>query len=209
MNPDPKLEPQDEHCCPDCGTALRHWPSLEGDPHQWQCPVCDLEASSQAAGRVGHGKLVQHAAPSDPRMRFRWLLAAAENYPSDTLLPEWLIEDLPEPIRNLLRSDLDQPRPHLGPKLSDALTNALRDQGYVIEEDSRGVRLGGDLTRRASGAGQMSPYDVIRMAADLDGGIPSPDTLKRCQKCEAIMAPRETRCAWCGSELESGGPDQT
>jgi hypothetical protein len=91
----------------------------------------------------------------------------------------------------------------LGPKLSDALTSALRDQGYVIDEDSGGIRLSGALNRRG---GALSPYDVIRMASDLDGGLPSPDELKRCPKCEAVVPPKETRCSWCGTDLEDQSP---
>jgi hypothetical protein len=154
-----------------------------------------------------NGKTVQHTAPYDPCKRFRWLLETAANFPPGTPLPEWLIEDLPEDIQGLLRADLNQPHPHLGPKLSDALTSALRDQGYVIEEDARGIRLSGDLNRRGGSSGQMSPYDVIRMASDLDGGLPAPEELKRCTKCEAVLPPRELVCSWCGTPLDHDALD--
>ena len=194
---------ENEHRCPTCRTPLQHWPALEGEQDRWLCPYCDLATGSLATELPGNGKVVQHTAPHDPRQRFRWLLKVSVNYPPGSPLPEWIIEDLPDDIQQLLRKDLNTPRPNLGPKLSDALTSALRDQGYVIEEDSGGIRLSGDLNRRGS---VMSPYDIIRMASDLDGGLPSPDELKRCAKCEAVVPPNETRCSWCGSDLEDPSP---
>ena len=207
MDPNSPSESQNEKLCPTCGTVLRYWPSLDGDQNRWLCPRCDLATGSLATKLPGNGKVVEQFAPRDARKRFRWLLEAADNFPPGTPLPEWLIEDLPEDIQDLLREDLNQPRPNLGPKLSDALTSALRDQGYVIEEDARGVRLSGDLNRRGGHSGQMSPYDVIRMAADLDGGLPSPDEMRRCSKCEAVVPPKETHCSWCGTELADESPN--
>jgi len=206
MEKNPQMQSQDHPPCPTCGTVLRYWPSLEGDQDRWLCPRCDLATGSLATKLPGNGKEVQETAPFDPCKRFRWLLKAADNFPPGTPLPEWLIEDLPEDIQILLRADLIQPQAKLGPKLSDALTSALRDQGYVIEEDARGFRLSGDLNRRSSSTGGISPYDVIRMASDLDGGLPSPHELKRCPKCEAVLPHRELVCSWCGNELEEETP---
>ncbi len=203
MDPKKITEKGKERNCPTCRTPLRHWPALEGEQEHWLCPYCDLATGSLATELPGNGKVVQHTAPHDPRKRFRWLLETAQNFPPGSPLPEWIIEDLPEDVQQLLRADLNAPRPNLGPKLSDALTSALRDQGYVIEQDSGGLRLGGDLNRLGN---EMSPYDVIRMAADLDGGIPSVDDLKRCQKCEAVLPPNDTRCAWCGTALADQAP---
>ncbi len=203
MDPKKSTEKGKERNCPTCRTPLRHWPALEGEQEHWLCPYCDLATGSLATELPGNGKVVQHTAPHDPRKRFRWLLETAQNFPPGSPLPEWIIEDLPEDVQQLLRADLNAPRPNLGPKLSDALTSALRDQGYVIEQDSGGLRLGGDLNRLGN---EMSPYDVIRMAADLDGGIPSVDDLKRCQKCEAVLPPNDTRCAWCGTALADQAP---
>jgi hypothetical protein len=117
-----------------------------------------------------------------------------------------MIEDLPEETQDLLRSDLNQPKPNLGPRLSDALTSALRDQGFVIDQDASGIRLGGDLSRRGGASGSLSALDLIRMASDMDGGLPSPDELIRCPKCEALIPPNETRCSWCGTPLEDQPP---
>jgi hypothetical protein len=203
MDPKKSTENRKERNCPTCRTPLRHWPALEGEQEHWLCPYCDLATGSLATELPGNGKVVQHTAPHDPRKRFRWLIETAQNFPPGSPLPEWIIEDLPEDVQQLLRADLNAPRPNLGPKLSDALTSALRDQGYVIEQDSGGLRLGGDLNRLGN---EMSPYDVIRMAADLDGGIPSVDDLKRCQKCEAVLPPNDTRCAWCGTALADQAP---
>ncbi len=201
----PKASPESEEArrCPTCRTPLQHWPAVDGETERWLCPYCDLTTGSLATELPGNGKAVHHNAPRDPRERFRWLLETSANFPPGSPLPEWIVEDLPEDIQQLLRADLNAPRPNLGPKLSDALTSALRDQGYVIEEDAGGIRLSGDLNRRG---GSFSPYDVIRMASDLDGGIPSPDQLKRCPNCEAVVPPEEERCSWCGAELDDVPP---
>jgi hypothetical protein len=207
MDPSESHDSEDVKRCPNCRSPLQPWPTIDGEQDRWLCPRCDLATGSLATELPDNGKVVQHTAPHDPRQRFRWLLDVSQNFPPGSPLPEWIIEDLPEQVQNLLRSDLNEPRPNLGPKLSDALTSSLRDQGYVIEEDARGVRLGGDLNRRGGHAGQISPYDVIRMAADLDGGLPPAEELRRCPKCEAVIPPQEKRCPWCGTALEDPTSD--
>lgn len=204
MEPTGSPDLENKHHCPNCRTQLQRWPALQGEADRWLCPYCDLATGSLATELPGNGKVVQFTAPHDPRQRFRWLLEVSKNFPPGAPLPEWIIEDLPDEVQQILRADLDAPRPNLGPKLSDALSSALRDQGYVIEEDAGGIRLSGDLNRRGS---NLSPLDVIRMAADLDGGLPSTDKLRNCPKCEAVIPPNENRCAWCGIDLEVQTPD--
>jgi hypothetical protein len=77
----------------------------------------------------------------------------------------------------------------------------MRRQGYVIEEDSKGVRLTGRLSPRFKNTSELRPLDVIRLAADSDGGLPPPQDLGRCPKCDAVVPLSSVRCQWCGTEL--------
>ncbi|MCJ7566820.1 MAG: hypothetical protein MUO58_04705 [Anaerolineales bacterium] len=112
-----------------------------------------------------------------------------------------MINELPEEARRLLSNQEPPAKPSLGPKLSDDLAKALRDQGYVIHEDERGVHLGGALVRRGGTPAAISPYDVIRMAAETQGGIAPQNELARCKKCDALIPPGDERCQWCAESL--------
>jgi hypothetical protein len=109
-----------------------------------------------------------------------------------------MMDELPEEARRLLSGHELPTGPSLGPKLSDDLAKALRDQGYVIHEDEKGMHLGGALVGRGGTPTAMSSYDVIRMAADMEGGLASPDELLRCKKCDALIPHGDERCQWCG-----------
>ena len=137
----------------------------------------------------------------DTRQRFRRLVQSAESA-STLQLPESMIEDLPEEARRLLRRNQAASLPGIGPNLSEDLAKALRDQGYVIDEDTRGLRISGHPTRPDGGNGMMSPYDVLRMAADLEGGLQKPEERRRCSNCDAVLPKGHTQCDWCGTHLE-------
>ena len=66
------------------------------------------------------------------------------------------------------------------------------NQGNALEEDSRGgVPFGEDLR---SNTGSLSPYDIVHMAADLDGGIQQTTELHRCTDCQAANPSGVTVC---------------
>ena len=115
-------------------------------------------------------------------------------------LPEDLLEDLPEEARDLLRG-LKGSSSKQVEELSEDIASTLRDQGYVINLDAHGVRISGGPSSRSSDSGTLSPYDVVRLAADLEGGVPSPDQRKHCPKCDAVIPHGENRCSWCGEPL--------
>jgi hypothetical protein len=142
-------------------------------------------------------KLDEEESPS----RFRKLLKDVEETDTSDLPPD-LLEDLPEDARSLLTAkQLDRPTQKSKPEeIRDDLAQELRLQGYAIQEDARGVRISGGIPGRGSASG-MSPYDVVRMAADLDGGLPSQGELQRCTKCEAVIPPGDKRCQWCGTPI--------
>jgi uncharacterized Zn finger protein (UPF0148 family) len=188
--------------CPECGGPLAKWPKIDGEGHVYLCSGCNQEVSPSVP--------LESAPPAESEespSRFRKLLKEVEEAESEELPPS-LLEDLPEETRSLLTaSQLDRPtqKSKTG-ELREDLAQELRHQGYAIQEDAHGIRIGGGLPGRGSAAG-MSPYDVIRMASDLEGGLPSPDELKRCPKCEAVVPPGGTRCQWCETTIEDSQTD--
>lgn len=135
----------------------------------------------------------------DPGQRFRRLLSEAKKTSPDDPLPASILEDLPEEARRLLGWE-DAPGQRSGTgDLSDTLEQSPSNQGYAPEEDSRGSEVfGGDLR---SNTGSLSPYDIVRMAADLDGGIQQTSELHRCPDCQATAPSGVTVCQWCGTPI--------
>ncbi len=126
-----------------------------------------------------------------PGQRFRRLLSEAEKTSPNDPLPASILEDLPEEAQRLLGGE-DAPEQKSGSgDLCDTLEQSLPHQGYALKDDpQRNVRFGGDLR---SNTGSLSPYDIVRMAADLDGGIQQTTELHRCPDCQAV-APSGVTC---------------
>jgi len=78
---------------------------------------------------------------------------------------------------------------------------SLSRQGFVLQEDAHGLRLSGVSTRPRGLSSQLSPYDVVRLAAELEGGIVPMEQRKHCPKCNAVVNPRDKRCQWCSEIL--------
>ncbi len=193
------MDPEKYPTCPRCGSRMTIL--LKGSDGQihFGCPHCPENGKFNIAAAESKGGSASTS--EEPRQRFRRLLQSAHES-RNLELPQSLIDDLPEEARHLLQRDQDKPRPSIGPRLSDDLAQALRDQGYVIDEDSRGLRISGSLASRGSDPGKMSPYDVLRMAADLEGGLQKPGERLRCPNCEAVLPKGHTTCDWCGTSVE-------
>ena len=80
---------------------------------------------------------------------------------------------------------------------------SLSRQGFVVEEDAHGLRLSGVASRPGGLRSQLSPYDVVRLAAELEGGIVPIDQRMRCLKCEAVVGPGDKQCQWCSEPLDT------
>ena len=189
--------PADETApCPVCGEPMQLLPALNG---AHDAPVCLQCSKGRESGLNSFGPNLHPTLSSkdDSCSRFRKILAE-EQRTKDAHLPTWMMDELPEEARRLLSGHELPAGPSLGPKLSDDLAKALRDQGYVIHEDEKGVHLGGALVSRGGSTAPLSPYDVIRMAADIEGGLAPPDELIRCKKCDALIPHGDERCQWCG-----------
>ncbi len=121
--------------------------------------------------------------------------------PSPDSLPDSLLEDLPEEARRALAGAKPaQPGPSPVDQ-HDGLVESLRRQGFVVTEDARGVRLGGLPSPRFKGSSELRPGDIVRLAADLDGGVLPPEKRVHCPKCDAVVPAGSPRCQWCDTPL--------
>ncbi|MBN2554672.1 MAG: hypothetical protein JXA97_01930 [Anaerolineales bacterium] len=185
----------DEHpVCPECGTPLDIWPTLDGTGSVAVCPNCSR----------GPTPITPTASPpsaADPEpvrdSRLKDILHEASSQEASPSALEALLEDLDPEARELLK--------HQAPKASapqpggfrEDFAQSLRYQGYTVQEDARGIRIGG--SPRSSGP--SSPYDIVRMAAELDGGLKQGAERVFCPKCEAVLPAGSTKCQWCGADI--------
>jgi hypothetical protein len=133
----------------------------------------------------------------DSRARFRELILTAQEEPS---LDDWsdeMLENLPEEAREILSAKKTNPSSIKNEQFSETLAEALRDRGYVIDQDAHGVRISGGPSGGLDSE-TMSPYDVIRMAVDLEGGVLPLDERIHCLKCDAVIPTGVAHCQWCG-----------
>jgi len=84
---------------------------------------------------------------------------------------------------------------------AEARRQSLSRQGFVVQEDAHGLRLSGVASRPGGLGSQLSPYDVIRLAAELEGGVIPVEQRKHCPKCDAVVNPGDKRCQWCSEIL--------
>lgn len=181
--------------CPECGAPLEIWPRLDGTGTVAICPKCSrgptpLNVDAQPE---------EVETPRDPRLKDLLREAAAGEREPHSL--DDLLEDLDPETRSLLKGEKPQ---RAEPALREDLAQSLRYQGYTVQEDARGVRIGG----RPHSAGPSSPYDIVRMAAELEGGVPSSDERIRCPECDAVLPGDATSCQWCGADIppQNNGP---
>lgn len=118
---------------------------------------------------------------------FRDLLEPSEG-------PEHLLEQVPEDMRGILAARLRAIDEQRSPDFDDSTTSRLREQGFLVSEDAHGARLTGSTGQ----ATDLSASDVVKMAADLDGGVQNRTALPICPKCDSASPIGDTNCQWCG-----------
>jgi len=210
--------------CPACGGPMQVWPTLDGNGYLAVCPTCPAAPPKPVAPdkpAITSQPAVQSPSTPDPspaavpsasavepnpldrppQPRPKDLLAHGSDMPPAGPWPESLLEDLPDEARRLLAGENPAP-PNAAPKaMPEEYASPLRDQGFVISQDAHGVRLGGTANLRSSGTGGLKSHEIVRLAADLDGGIVPPEDRVRCPKCDAVMPKTASRCQWCGAPL--------
>jgi hypothetical protein len=147
--------------------------------------------------------------PTETIERFRKLTAGGEQTPQEW--PEEVLESLPPEARQQLaqRAKKEAARGEQGTVSAD-WEQHLRSHGYYLDTDHRGTRLSGQGPR--PGTGDLSAYDVVRLAADLDGGLPAPESRRKCPHCQAVISMQAANCPWCGKTVSSNAgptPDET
>jgi hypothetical protein len=181
--------------CPTCGGPTEAWPNPDGSGHLTVCPTC----SSETPAEVDKPNALQEPTPEksvDPATRFRELIAQSQDAPMEGAWPESLLEDLPEEARNRLTKPTPPTPSKKTEEFGQDLETSLRDRGYFIEQDAHGARIRGDPDSEA-----LSPYDVVRLVADLEGGVVPIDKRRHCPKCDAVVPLEETRCQWCSEPI--------
>jgi hypothetical protein len=180
----PTLEPR---ICPDCAATfyLTSKEALELPPHG--CPGPAGRPSPAADQAAGQPTLEAKPAPADSG---------------------------PTPAPDLFSSLQDQERAPGQPsqasppgELREETARFLRERGYVLSQDAHGLRISGDPVGRPDRSA-LSPSDIVRMAAELDGGVKQASTLQTCPKCQARTPAGEPKCQWCGEPFpraESSG----
>ena len=164
--------------CPECPNAPVIPLSGPGAEPAWQ----PIEASPEVTSRLGR------------------LLSSGD----EGAWPEALLDQLPEEAQRLLRGGRREKQPAAKAGLREELESSLRDQGIIVTEDSRGVRLTYQyIPGKRPRAASLSPTDIVRLAAELDGGVRPLLERIHCPKCDAVIPAGEKRCQWCGQALDS------
>jgi hypothetical protein len=171
-------------------------PSLDGAGWVALCPNCPNAPLVPMKGAPQPDPLERDQATA----RFKKLTRPFAG-PQAGSWPSALLEDLPEQARHLLMRRPPAPGVQGTAQLREEMARALRDQGYVLSEDARGLRLTGSPVNRGPGTGQLSVSDVIRMASELGGGAVPGEKRGRCPKCDAVVNRELERCPWCGHLL--------
>ncbi len=192
--------------CPQCGEKLRRWPTLYGQGFVATCPSCNYEQVK----KLDPSEREEIRPEEGARDRFRRLLSGSER-PAGEDWPEDLLDELPDEAKDVLLKKGSTPSPANAPDgtFRSDTERRLKEHGYYLYEDSHGARLSGYGPR--AGTGDLSPLDMVSLAAQLGGGVPAPKSLRACPHCRAVVAIDASRCPWCEGELPptEGDPPST
>lgn len=183
-----KSAPAGRLTCRNCGSEIGVLSAIEAGNPGSLCPVCREEIVSAETGHT-----------TTPQERFREILNGAKRFPVESL-DEALLEGLPEDTRSLLMGRLASRAHPRGGDVGHGLVSSLRGQGYLVVDDTHGPRLSSNPTMGGLNVG-LTAYDVVRLAAELDGGLLSPEERRTCPKCEATLPAGDQKCQWCGEIL--------
>lgn len=180
--------------------------ALDGSGSSFVCPECSSDSTSVDEQADAQSAQTTQDTP-DPADRFKRLLEECTERPHLDQLPDELFEDLPPEAQALLKQRLSAPVTGADETLSEEKIHHLRQQGYVVDQDAHGVRISGRLTGSPSLDQGLSASDIVRLAADLDGGVPTAGERKKCPNCEALNPPGQRSCQWCGEKLADQAPE--
>lgn len=175
----PQLE---QRICPHCGAIFYLAPGeeLELPPHGCAGPPSDRH---------------EQALPEQPEPAPSEQPQSTPSKPAESVDLFSSLQDQParQPDPSAAQSS-ETPSPG---ELREETARSLRERGYVLTEDARGVRITGSPHGGSSGPA-LSPSDIVRIAAELEGGVKQTTTLQTCAKCQARTPAGEPKCQWCG-----------
>jgi uncharacterized Zn finger protein (UPF0148 family) len=192
--------PEDAAACPTCGGHMLFKPAPDNTGDISFCPSCSSETKVKSVNEPNSNNEEPHAKDYDPSARFRDLISQySETSPKDPP-PDSLLEELPEEVKSLLSGEVhSSTSPAEEP--SEDKARSLSAQGDSQIQAPLGVNINGDLTTGVSDISSMSPYDIVRMAADLEGGIVPPEKRVHCPKCDAVVPIGASQCQMCGEPI--------
>ena len=177
--------------CPDCGASF-YLTSQDSElpPHGCRGPSPQPSDPAQAES--------PHETPApEPTREAEPAAAASEPGPATPTDQGSLFNSLQDQVRKQPQA---APTPQPGAargELKEQTARYLRERGYVLDEDAHGLRISGNPSGGASGP-TLSPLDIVRMAAELDGGVKQAASLQTCPKCQARTPAGQPKCQWCG-----------
>lgn len=183
--------------CPRCGASMLSMQARQSRPEAER----GLETSASRAAKPAFtspptanpspsaGELRQKDADSRPRTIAS--TAHQELATSPFLIPNG---------ERVIQSEKLYPSAEVCPETAQEL---LREKVFVIQEDAHGLRLSGIPGRRSNPISELSPNEIVRLAAELEGGPLPIEKRKRCLRCDAVVGPSDKRCQWCSEPLSS------
>lgn len=172
--------------CPDCGASF-YLTSQDSELPPHGCPGPSPQPSDSA-----QGESPPETTASEPAREPEPAAAAAEPEPATPTDQGSLFDSLQDQVREKQPS-----APQSRGELKEHTARYLRERGYVLEEDAHGLRISGNPSGGPSGSA-LSPLDIVRMAAELDGGVKQAASLQTCPKCQARTPAGQAKCQWCG-----------
>lgn len=204
--------------CPTCGNRL--WQIILDDPadNLDHCPKCgrkmndDAGTHSESTRVKNQGYLSQqfdsiNSTPPETKVD-PWPVEFAEYFPGsgqplpDDEEPEWVSELNGEERPDHFEEQISQDENDFSDReREEAHQRMLRSHGYGIDVDSQGLRLTNTSAERSKKSSALSPYDVVRLASELEGGVVPVEERIHCPACEAVILPTDKICSWCSAPL--------
>jgi len=153
-------------------------------------PTAPQQAGESSAPAVPLPPAGESAAPADGPAHFRQLTDPTNSSEGS----EEVLEQVPEELREVLAERMQTAKQQ---GLRPETVQSLRASGYHVEDDPGGVRLTGGTSKSPT----LSPSDMVRIAAEQEGGVQPRAALPICPECQAVSPLGSARCQWCGAEL--------
>lgn len=156
-------------------------------------PETTEAASDDGPGSANTSAGTEPERPADTTAHFRQLTRPPDA-PGDALE---LLEQVPEELRGVLAARLQAASDSRDKGFRKDTVESLKARGYQVTEDARGARISGGGNRGA----ELSPFEMVRMAAEEEGGVQPRGKLPICPECQAVSPLGSERCQWCGADL--------